>query len=339
MIKSAVAHATERLIRAKTQDSMMTFDQATIDSAGAFVVGELERLDQRMNMPLASVSWARDMPLRTDVSLADEASSFTNSAFAAPGGIVPNGKNWAQKTVTALPGIELDIGKTLQPLTPWAMELGYDVFELASSQKVGRPIDSQKFVGLDLKYNMDIDEQVYIGDTGLGVFGLVNNPNVSVTNAPNGASGFSTWSKKTPNEILADVNNVLTASWARTGYSIMPRKIGLPPVQYSYLVSTLISTAGNQSIMQFLMTNSLANAQNGTPLEIVPIKWLTGRGTAGADRMISYTQDESRVRFPLVPMQRLPLEYRGLRYLTTYYAKLGVVEFPYAETVAYLDGI
>ena len=31
---------------------MLTFDQATVDGTGAFLVGELERLDQELNMPL-----------------------------------------------------------------------------------------------------------------------------------------------------------------------------------------------------------------------------------------------------------------------------------------------
>ncbi len=32
---------------------MITFDQATVDSSGAFLIGELERLDQTLNLPLA----------------------------------------------------------------------------------------------------------------------------------------------------------------------------------------------------------------------------------------------------------------------------------------------
>ncbi len=34
---------------------MITFDQATVDSSGAFLIGELERLDQTLNLPLVGV--------------------------------------------------------------------------------------------------------------------------------------------------------------------------------------------------------------------------------------------------------------------------------------------
>ena len=71
----------------------MTFDQATVDGTGAFLIDELERLDQTLNMPLVAYTWSRDIQLRDDVSIADEISSYTNSSFAATGGINSNGKN------------------------------------------------------------------------------------------------------------------------------------------------------------------------------------------------------------------------------------------------------
>src|SRR5206468_13081290 len=40
----------------------------TVDSTGAFLIGELERLDQTLHMPLAAVTWTRDINLREDVT-------------------------------------------------------------------------------------------------------------------------------------------------------------------------------------------------------------------------------------------------------------------------------
>jgi len=327
------------IIRARTTDAMMTFDRQTIDSAGSFLVGELERLDQRLHGPLASVTWSRDIMLRSDVTIADELSSFTNSSFAAAGGTSPNGKAWIGKDANAITGIALDIGKTATPLTLWGMQIGWTIPELESAQKLGRPVDQQKFAGMQLKYQMDVDEMVYIGDTGLGLYGLVNSPLVSSSNVVNGASASPLWANKTPQEILNDVNTLLNAAWAASGYAVCPSELRLPPVQYSRLVSTLVSSAGNISVLEFLKINSLSNSINGRPLNIQPLKWLTGRGASSTDRMMAYTNDEDRVRFPLVPLQRTPLEYRDLRQLTTYFGRLGAVEFPYAETVAYADGI
>ena len=321
-------------VRARTTDNLLTYDSRTIDSAGAFMVGELERLDQTLNMPLADVTWSRDIDLRSDVSIGDEASSFTNSSFAATGGASPNGKSWVGKDSDAINSVSVDIGKTAQPLTLWALQLGWTIPELESAMRVGRPVDVQKYNALTLKFNMDVDEQVYIGDGQLGVEGLVNSSKVASTNVPG-----AVWASKTPQQILDDVNLILNNAWLASGFAIVPDKLLLPPLLYGSLVTRIVSDAGNISILEFLKNNSLANARNGRPLDIQPSKWLTGRGAAGSNRMVAYTQNENRVRFPMVPLQRTPVEYRDLRQLTTYFGRLGVVEFIYPETVAYADGI
>lgn len=322
--------------RAYTKDGLMTFDQATIDSSGAFLIGELERLDQKLHQPLASVTWGRDIDLRSDVSIADETSSFTNSSFAAAGGPSPTGKSWIGKDANVIAGIQLDIGKTALPLTLWGMQLGWTLPELASAQQLGRPVDQQKFAGMNLKHEMDIDEQVYIGDTTIGQTGLLNNASITPTSVVTGnwISGPAT-----PSQILADVNALVNAAWAASAYAYCPSELRLPPLQFSYLVSQLISSAGNISILEFLKNNSLSNSINGRPLNIQPLKWLTGRGAGATQRMMTYTKQEDLVRFPMVPLQRTPLEYRGIHQLTTYYGRLGVVEIVYPETIAYMDGV
>lgn len=311
----------------------MTFDQATVDSSGAFLIHELERLDQTLNLPLTSQTWSRDIQLREDVSIADEISSFTNTTFAAAGTPNSNGKNWISPLATAIAGINVDIEKKGFPLELWGMELGWTVIELNAAAQVGRPIDTQKYDGMQLKWNMDTDEQVYIGDSAKGAKGLLNLSQVTPTNAT------KTWATSTADEIRASINQVLSNAWARSAYSKVPEDLLIPPEQYSFIASTIVSTAGNQSLLTYLETNTIAYHQNGKPLNIRPVKWMKGRGVGGTDRMVAYTNDKKFVRFPMVPLQSVPIQYRGLYQLVTYYGKLGAVEPVYPETLNYMDGI
>ncbi|MDN5680452.1 MAG: DUF2184 domain-containing protein [Ewingella sp.] len=312
---------------------MFTFDQATVDSTGAFLVGELERLDQTLNMPLVGYTWSRDIQLREDVSIADDISSFTNSSFAAAGTPNPNGKNWIGKESTAINGISLDISKKGFPLSLWGMEVGWTVIELAAAAQVGRPVDTQKYDGMQLKWNMDTDEQVYRGDTQLGVKGLFNYNGVSLGNAT------KAWASSTNQEILDSINMILSDAWLASGYTLVPRDLRLPPKAFALLAQRVVSDAGNQSLLTYLQMNTIAYHQNGVPLNIYAVKWLEGAGVGGTDRMVAYTNDKKYVRFPMVPLQNVPIQYRGILQLTTYYGKLGAVESPYPETMAYLDGI
>lgn len=311
---------------------MFTIDKATADSTGAFLVGELERLDQTLNLPLVSYKWTRDMPLRSDVSIADEVSSYTNTDFAGAGGANPNGINWIGKDTTATPGINLNIERTPQALRPWGIELSWTLLELASAQALGRPVDAQKYEAMRMKWNMDVDQVVYIGDPDSGFGGMLNLPGVTPVAAA------AAWTATTdPDVIVQDINLVLTDAWVRSGYAVCPGKIGLAPELFGLLSSKKVSSAGNISVLEYVKINTIAFQENGEPLEIVSMKWASKRGVGGAHRIIAYTQDEQYMRFPLVPLLNTPLEYRSLYQLTTYYGRLGQVETPYVNTVSYLD--
>lgn len=311
---------------------MRTYDQNTIDSAGAFLVGELERLDQELHMPLVSVSWNRDIDLREDVTIGDESSSFTVSSLAAAGGSKPTGKNWIGKDSSAIAGIGLDIAKIPHGLHLWGMQVAYTIPELVSAQQLGRPVDSQKHDGLRLKHNMDVDEMVYVGDTEKGAAGLVNNSDITPTSIDGG------WATADVDAILDDINALIAATWASSGYAVCPTHLLLPPLKFGLLVKP-VTSAGSESILGYVKRSCLSANQNGRPLEVWPCKWLAGRGVSGVDRMAAYTKDKQYVRYPLVPLQRTPLEYRGISQLTTYFGRLGELEFVYPETVGYADGL
>ena len=329
-----------------------THDGHTADSTGAFLVGELERLDTTLHMPLTSVSWQRDIDLREDVTVADEYSSFTQTGFGSQGSLgagngIRNGKAWIGKVTDQISGVGVDTGKTPQPLTPWGLEVKYSLLELASAAKLGRPIDDQKIEALKLKHQMDIDEQVYVGDANIGATGLVNA--ATVTNVANVAAGASTstfWSQKTPTEILADVNSLINSVWAASGWAVMPNKILLPPVQFGYLAATIVSNAGGISILEFLLKNNVINSAGQGKLTIVPCKWCQGAGVGGTigtpgahDRMVAYTQQKNRVRFPMTMLQKTPIQYDAIYHKFTYYCRLGIVEVVYPETIGYRDEI
>lgn len=330
---------------------VVTHDGRTVDSTGAFLVGELERLDQTLHDPLVSVSWGRDIDLREDVTIADEVSSFTLSTYGSAGGLgtgnsIGNGKAWIGKVTDQMTGVGLDIAKIPNPLTPWGMELKYTILELESAARLGRPVDQQKYNGMQLKYQMDVDEQVYYGDTSLSQTGLINNTLVTnVTDVANGASGSPAWTSKTPPEILGDVNELLTSVWAASAWAVIPSRLLLPPAQFGLISTQLVSLAGNVSILKYIQDNNILTTSGKGKLDIFPCKWLVGAGaggtigTPGHDRMVAYTKDKDRVRFPMTMLQRTPIQYDSIYHKTTYFGRLGVVEVVYPETLGYRDDL
>ena len=311
----------------------------TFDSTLAYYVNQLDNLDKKLYEPLYATTWGRDIKLRTGISMANESTSFIRSNIGAVGTQNATGKPWLAPNSTTLPGVSINGERVVLPLRLLGQEVSYTSVELERSQLLGQPIDQQKFDGLNILYQMSTDEMVYVGDTAVGAQGLLNSDLVVSGSVANGAAGSSTWATKTPDEILADVNTLVEAAWAASGYSVCPDKLLLPPVQYAYIASQKISTAGNVSILTFLEDNSISLRVNGRKLDIQPVKWLTGRGASGKNRMVTYTNDENRVRFPMVPIRRETPYYLGIKFNAPYIWAFGETEFVYPETVRYADGI
>lgn len=314
------------------------------DSTLAYFVNQLDNFDQTLHMPLMNVTWGRDIKLRGNVSLANESTSFTRSGFGAGGtqsSKIAKGpaKPFIAPGATALPGVAINGERVVTPLRPLGRELSYSFIELQRSQLLGQPIDQQQMTALQLQYQLETDAMVYIGDTDVGAEGLINSSLVTADNVAGADATARLWANKTPAQILADVNEILQAAWAASGFAACPSELRLPPAQYSSISTQLVSTAGSISILKYLAENCIANNINGKPLNIQPLKWLTGAGALGVDRMVAYSNDVNFLRFPLVPLQRQTAYYKGIHFMAPYVYGFGEVEFVYPETVRYKDGL
>jgi hypothetical protein len=182
---------------------------------------------------------------------------------------------------------------------------------------------------------MDIDQLVYIGDPLLGTTGLVNlNQVTNVSNVTGGA-----WAAGNADAMIAQLNELQESVWEASGFTIVPSEIRVPPLHMSLLVSTKVSTAGNVSVLRYFQENNLTTTHGAKPVNIQASKWLKNRGAGGTQRMIAYTKEYDKVRFPMTPLQKTPLEWRSLYNITTYWSRMGQVESPYPETIGYRDGI
>lgn len=327
---------------------MRIIDRRLIDSTGAFLVSQLEQLDRTIHEPLMEFTWSRDIDVRSDATMGHDFTSYTNSQIASVGGINPTKKAFISKDSSTLPNVAVDIGKTASPLMPWGLEVQFTVFELeASMLTVGGSIDEEKHEALKLKHQQDTDIMVYLGDSDIpNAYGLLNSPQVqSVAVAADGSASSTLWPSKTPDQITQDVNELLTSIWTASGFKYCPTKIGLSPLAFGYIATQKVSDAGNISIMTYIEQNSLSLKINGRAIEFVPIKWCAGTNNANpfgvnaTDLMIAYTQLYKLVRFPMVPMVGLPVQFKGAAQIRPYVCKLGLVEFVYPETLGIRTGI
>ena len=225
--------------------------------------------------------------------------------------------------------VSVSLKKVATPLTLWGMEVAYTIFELQKAMQAGRPIDAQKHSAMRMKHQLDIDTQVYVGDDEVGVKGLLNSDQVTHENV-------GTWTDSTDvKTVIGYFNNILEKAWKATQYNRIPKNLLVPPAIFGKLVSTQLTNT-EMNLLRYVEANNLSVANGGT-LTIRPVRWLADTTLFSTPRIVAYTKAEDVVRFPLVPIASLPVQYRNFEQAVPYFAALGGVEFVRPEMVYYAD--
>ena len=309
-------------------------DAAGIASGQAFLTSELEKRDMLVRTPLTSFTYSRDIPIRVGGGWAEFVSAM-NVGYGLTGG---SGEGMiGSGSADGIPMVQADFGKDLWKTH--AIYAGTRVFwiDMQKGNMTGRNIDTLLRDGLRMAYDKHMDENVYAGFAKYGTTGLINNPDVVITNAT------KTWATATPDEILEMVNNAILATWARAAYDLdaIPNHILLPYEQYNYIATTKVTNLAEKTILTFLEENNVSG-KNGGDLFIGATVWCKGAGTGNTDRMVVYSNKERYIAIDeLVPLTRAMTTPNAERfsYDTAYAGNVSETEVFYPETITYTDGI
>lgn len=316
------------------------FTDAAQGSGMAFLIGELEKRDMTIREPLSSVTWPRDITAVTGGGWVD----YTSNMYVDYGTTGNNEFGLITNSTTQIPVMQADLGKDIFKVFTWANILRVPFIDQKKMDTIGRSIDDLLDRGIRLNYNKTIDQNVYLGLTP-GTPGLLNNPEVTVSQAPaTGTSGSTKWIDKTPDQVLAEFNAQFVAVWETSEYDMagMPNHVLLPPDAFAALSIGKVSDAGNVSILDYIQTNNIAT-RNGVDVTIAPCRWCVNAGTGGTmDRAVFYRRDEDKISFDLtVALSRIATEASVIHmaFMTAYAAQIGQVKLNYLQTIKYYDGI
>lgn len=179
------------------------------------------------------------------------------------------------------------------------------------------------------------------GSTRKGWTGFVNDPNVPKSDvATNGISTF--WKDKTVDEIMADINDLLSSIRTNTGEVEWADTLALPPDAFR-LISTkrLGAGDGTMSLLDFIRKNNIYTAETGQQLSIIPVRELATASPDGGGRMVAYRRDEEVLKFHL-PMPRtvIPVHQKSMMMFEQgVIARTGGTEWRLPQAASYGDEI
>jgi len=333
---------------------------ATGASGLAFLNSQLELIDTDLVEPLQAVTHPRDITVETGGGWPQFLSAW--SANYATTGTQYFGLQGT--TNTELPEAQADVQKGVWATYIWAMGMTVTFVDLQRMEfalRTGQapPFSLQELYENSVETNWvkALDFVTYAGF--LGGAALINNPAVYEYVVPAGASGSTTWAKKSPSEILNDVNSGLTQTLTNSGFAAtegMADRLLIPYTQFNVLTQpqAIGGVPVAMSVIEYIEKYCIA-AHHGVAFKINPLPnpWISGQGTGntaavgtqgnGLDRAVYYKNSRKSLylKIPQVmtKVMTVPTTRAGVAYETAFMGCVGEVVFKRTSTQVYTDGI
>ena len=149
----------------------MTMDAAGIASGQAFLVSELEKRDPLIRKPLTSVTYPRDIVVKSGGGWVDFVSAqsvgYGLTGGSGSGPVQAGGAN-------GLPIVQANVDKGLYKAHTFAAALRVMWIDMQKANFSGRSLDQLLQDGMRMAYDKHMEQNVYTGMAEYGSYGLVN---------------------------------------------------------------------------------------------------------------------------------------------------------------------
>jgi hypothetical protein len=250
---------------------------------------------------------------------------------------------WFSGKAQDVPNVETLREKLETTVSMAAIGYRYDLEELNKSMLYGMNLNADKATAARRVAEEFIDRVAIVGDPAKGMVGLVNNASVSATTAPaDGTGSATTFASKTPDQVLRDINGVLTGIFTGTLGGEIADTLLLPYSVLLDLSTRRIDNVNSTTILEWIEKNNIYTRQTGQPLTIRGVfGYLDAAGSGGTKRLTGYR------RSPDVLKMHIPMPFRFLQawqvgpmlFEVPGIFRVGGVDIRRPKSVRYLDGI
>jgi len=227
---------------------------------------------------------------------------------------------------------------------------GYSVQEIRAAMMASKSLEQRKANAVRKAHDTLVNKIAWFGDEAHDLKGLIYNPNIISSAAPDGASTNTMWSPgggvvdKTPDEILKDMNDLSNSIIAVTKGNSTPDTLIMPILNYTKISTTPRGSTSDTTILEYFLRNN--------PI-INKVEWvneladLVGNGhvavVGGADStniMIAYRKDPEVLTLEIPqPYEQFPAQERNLEFVVSTHSRIGGVIVYKPLEIAILEGI
>ena len=211
---------------------------------------------------------------------------------------------------------------------------GYSIQEIRASNMVGKSLDSRKATAARRAQDELANKIAWLGDSEYNLPGFLNNANIPTYTVPADGTGSSKlWSNKTPDQILRDMNAMVTTPSVTTKGVHKVDELWLPLQQYSYIAQTVRSTASDLTILEAF--------KRGNPgVTVRSVVEMEGAGAGATNRMVALERSKENFEIALpMPFTQHSVQQKGLEFEVPCESRMGGVVVYYPLAFIFGDGI
>ncbi len=241
-------------------------------------------------------------------------------------------KDWAKD----LSRVEVDTSQASMGVFSMGISYGYTVNEARAAMFARVPLQQRKAATARELMARKLDDILFSGETTTGVKGLINQTGTLVYTVPsNGAGGTKTWSTKSPDNVLLDLNGAPQKMVVDSLDTEYPNTMVLPLSRFNAIAGTRVGDGTSETILSYwLRTN---------PYGISSVEYTTKLETAGDSttaRGVVYDKNPNVLEC-IVPIEfeQFAPETVNTEIITICHMRVGGVALYRPKALCYLDGI
>ncbi|OOR87286.1 hypothetical protein B0181_10575 [Moraxella caviae] len=242
---------------------------------------------------------------------------------------------WINANADDMQTVELKFGASQKPIHEAGVGYTYGYAEVQQAMAFGRNLTAEKAVVARRAYERFVERVAMVGDKTKGLQGLVTHDGVTTLSAT------KSWQTATQEEVLSDINAMLSATAEDTHYTLMADTLLLPPKAFEILASRPLANNTGLTLLEYVKNYNAYTAQTGKPLDIRAIGHLKTAGAGSLTRAIAYTKDPSVLKLH-IPMAQtfLPVHRTGLmNFSVGSMFRLGGTDIRQPNAIRYMDGV
>jgi len=221
---------------------------------------------------------------------------------------------------------------------------GFNFQEARTAAALKRPLQNMRAIAARDAFELLLENLAWFGDASCDIGGLLRNPNITKSAAPDGAGSDTRWAPvagvttKTAAEIIEDVNALINGIKGLTKGIEAPDTLLLPVDEYAHIATTP-HTTGDTTILEFLQ-----RVHRGVTFEeLAVLADVSPALVGGADSsnvMVAYKKDPTKLALHVPqPFEQLRPFDKITEVIVNCHGRIGGVVIYKPLSVSLMEGI